>query len=91
MEIDTVIYESKNPTAKGREFLSFIVIDVDEMDGKKKTGNKVKNQLPVAFYGHSAIEVVEKARKFWAEETAKARAKSEHGKALGESRRKKSA
>jgi hypothetical protein len=91
MEIETVIYESKKPTAAGREFLAFIVVDADEMDGKKKTGRKVKDQLPVAFYGRSAIEVVEKARKFWADETAKARAKAEHGKALGESRRKKAA
>lgn len=91
MDIETVIYESKNPTKRGREFLAFIVVEADETDGKKKTGNKVKDQLPVAFYGHSAIDVVDKARKFWADETAKARAKAEHAKSLGESRRKKTA
>lgn len=88
MEIDTVVYESKNPTKPGREFLAFIVVEAHELDGKKRTGRKVKDQLPVAFYGHSAIEVVDKARKFWAEETAKAKAKAAHCKALGESRRK---
>lgn len=91
MDIETVLYKSANPTHPSREFIAFIVTDVDEVIDKKKTGRKVKNQLPVAFYGRSEIDAVDRARKFWAEERAKARAKEAHGKALGASRRKASA
>lgn len=91
MDIETVLYESTKPISKGREFLAFLVIDADEVIDRKKTGRKVKDQLPVTFYGHTAIEAVQKARTFWIEETAKARAKVERGKALGASRRKVSA
>lgn len=88
MEIDTVIYESRNPIKPGREFLAFLVVEAHELDGKKRTGRKVKDQLAVTFYGTSAEEADARARKFWADETAKAKAKAAHGKALGESRRK---
>jgi len=89
MDIETVIYESKSPIRPGREFLAFLVVQAHEIDGKKRTGNMVKDQLGVTFYGTSAEEADKKARVFWAEETAKAQARAAHAKALGELRRKK--
>lgn len=88
MNIETVIYESQNPIKPGREFLAFIVVEANELDGKKPTGRKVKDQLAVTFYGTSATEADAKARKFWEEETAKAKARVERGRALGSSRKK---
>jgi hypothetical protein len=89
MQIDTVIYHSKNPISPSREYLAFIVVEAHEMDGKKRTGNMVKDQLSVVFYGRTGEEAWDRAQKFWAEETAKAKARAAHAKALGESRRKK--
>lgn len=91
MDIETVLYRTANPTHPSREFIAFIVTEADEVIDRKKTGRKVKTQLPVAFYGRSEIDAVARAKTFWNEEKAKARAKEAHGKALGESRRKANA
>ena len=82
MTIETVIYQSDNPVYPGRKFAAFIVKWVDEVVDHKKTGQKIKNQLPVIFYGTTAEQAHERAMTFWDEETAKAKAKTERGKAL---------
>jgi hypothetical protein len=84
LEIYTVLYESDNPITPERRFCAFLVRDIEE----KKTGRKVKDQLPVIFYAATGNAARERAIQFWETETAKAKAKAEHGKKLGQSRKK---
>ncbi len=90
MEVDAVIYESQNPATPAKRFCAFLVREVDEVDDKRrKTGRKVSDHLPMVFWSDSADGAETKARHFWMTETARIRDKSERGKKLGESRRKK--
>lgn len=88
-EIDTVIYESENPIWANKRFCAFLVREVPEVDEKgKRTGLMTYDQLPMVFWGDSANSVDQQARQFWITETARIRAKTERGKALGASRKK---
>lgn len=88
MQIDTVIYRSANPLSPAKEYLAFLVVEANEIVDRKKTGRKVKDTLSVVFYGTTPEGARDKAIAFWEEETAKAKARVERGKKLGESRRK---
>lgn len=88
MDIDTVVYESQNPIKPEEKFCVFIVVEANEIDGKKRTGRKIKDRMSVVFWGTSSDDARQKALNFWENETRKARERSERYKRLGESKRK---
>jgi hypothetical protein len=88
LEVYTALYESDNPIAPEKRFCAFLVREADEVKDREKTGRKVKEHLPVAFYAETGNAARDKAIQFWNDETAKAKAKAERGKILSKSKKK---
>ena len=82
MKLTTALYESEAPINPARKFCAFLVRDVTEVKDGKRTGNIVKEHLPLAFYAATGEEATRKAIQFWDDETAKERARKERGRAL---------
>lgn len=72
------------PSNLGQEqACAFILQRVDVVDkDRKKTGETRYERLPMVFFADTSVDACVKAQRFWADETAKAAAKIERGKAL---------
>ena len=86
--IETVIYESQNPIVPERKFCAFLVREVDEIKDRKRTGAKVKDQLPMVFWSDTHEGAETKAVTWWETERTKERNKTERGRTVGLSRRR---
>ncbi len=79
-----VIYESAEPLTLGERFMAFLVQEA-QPDGNADSYRSCL--LPVRFTAETALGARNRALAFWDDETAKATARKERGKALGKSRR----
>ena len=83
--IEVVVYQFKSGVMDRVEsHLAFLV----RVGTNKKTGETIRERLPMAFFAATDAEAARKARDWWDTETVKAAAKAERGRALGKIRRR---
>lgn len=84
-----VTYETDDPLREGERFIAWLTEDQAIVDKQgKKTGKTKTAFLPVYFFGESHVAATQRASAFWDYEKAKAAAKTERGRKLGQSRAK---
>jgi len=78
--IEVVIYQFKSGFMNAMEgHCAFIL----RLGTNKKTGETVRERLPMVFFAATDAEAARKARDWWESETERAAAKIERGRALG--------
>jgi hypothetical protein len=86
--IEVVVYQFKSGFMNPEEHhCAFLV----RLGTDKKTGEAIRERLPMVFFAATDAEAARKARDWWDTETAKAEAKAERGRELGKNRRRAAA